>query len=385
MKKVFLCDAAFSVIPLLGALKKRGFHVSVCGSRETDPCHALADQSFIFDYSNQPALAKLVQDNGFNYIVPGCTDVSYLTAAAVAGTSGLPGFDIKETAKLFYNKAYFRQYARRHGYPVPHAVTTIEQAADLTFPILIKPVDAYSGKGISKLMGPDELKNATAEALQHSPSKQILFEEFKTGKLFSHSAFIRNGEILIDFFVNEYCTVYPYQVNSSNVETTLSATVKDTLRAWLRAFASDAQLCDGLIHTQFITNGSDAWLIEVARRCPGDLYSRLIQSATGIDYPDLYIAGFCGLSQEPVGMFPSLKPISRHTVSALADCIYLAAKIDIPQAVIEYVAIKKSGEFMRAAPYERAGIYFVEHDSIDSMEKNTEELNKKVTITTFDY
>ena len=52
---------------------------------------------------------------------------------------------------------------------------------------------------------------------------------------------------------------------------------------------------DGLIHTQFISDNNTFSLIEVTRRCPGDLYSKLIQMSTGINYSELYSMPFMGL------------------------------------------------------------------------------------------
>ena len=66
-------------------------------------------------------------------------------------------------------------------------------------------------------------------AKQFSKSGAVIAEEFVDGKLYSHSAFIKNKKIVVDFFVNEYCTVYPYQVNSSNISKQLSQKIQQGL------------------------------------------------------------------------------------------------------------------------------------------------------------
>ena len=52
----------------------------------------------------------------------------------------------------------------------------------------------------------------------------------------------------------------------------------------------------GLIHTQFILSETDVYLIEVTRRCPGDLYAELIRFSTGFSYAEAYVASFVGRS-----------------------------------------------------------------------------------------
>ena len=40
-------------------------------------------------------------------------------------------------------------------------------------------------------------------------------------------------------------------------------------------------LVDGLLHVQFILDSGRYWFVEMTRRCPGDLYSLLIEMSTG--------------------------------------------------------------------------------------------------------
>ena len=378
--KVLLCDAAFSAMPLLAALKAAGFFVAVTGARSEDPCHALADQSFATDYSDRPALLDLTRKNRFDYIVPGCTDVGYLAASSVARALALPGFDREGVVDLIHDKGLFRAYSQKRRYPVPRATSDIAEAATLAFPILIKPVDSFSGKGIEKVGSMSDLEPAYRKAISESPSAQVLFEEFIDGRLYSHSAFIRNGMIAADFFVSEFCTVHPYQVNSSSLATQLEPIAKQRMRTWLTTFAQDAALCDGLLHTQFISRNGEIWLIESTRRCPGDLYSRLIAESTGVDYPALYVGGFCGATETAVTPLSQPRPISRHTVSLSRDCRFIDATLSMSNVALTYIPIKKTGDFMRAAPYDRAGIYFIEHASLEVMVAATEQIVSHVTV-----
>lgn len=382
-RKVLLCDAAFSAMPLLTALKARGLHVAVCGGRAGDPGHALADASFPIDYSDTAALLALTRSQGFDYLVPGCTDVSYLACASVARSLRLPGFDSAEATHLIHHKGAFRQHADSCAYPVPRAVTTLSQAAQLELPLLVKPVDSFSGKGIVKVDLAEQLPAAAEQARRHSPSGEIVFEQFVSGQLYSHSAFLYQGEILADFFVAEYCTVFPYQVNSSCIATDLAPQARQSMRTWLQTFARAARLCDGLVHTQFIAADQRVWLIEVARRCPGDLYSLLIRQSTGVDYAALYVAGFCDGYAHAKAPLARQIPVSRHTVSTAEDGIFVAAKLALPAVSVGYVPLKKTGELMRAAPFDRAGIYFIEHADMATMAAVTEQLASRVKVTTW--
>lgn len=358
--------------------------MSVVGSKLDDPAHALADSSIPINYADIELIFKHISENNYDGIVPGCNDRSYMSLAYVAEKLNFKGFDPYETVLTIHQKDRFRAFAERQNYPIPRAITHPEQIELLTFPILIKPVDSFSGKGINKAHTKEDFKAHWAEAKNFSPSGLVVAEEFVEGKLYSHSAFIKNKKIVVDFFVNEYCTVYPYQVNSSNVATQLSTKVQEGLRQWTEQFANDLNLCDGLIHTQFISDNDTFYLIEIARRCPGDLYSQLIQKTTGINYAELYSLPFLGIDFPASITSDKPKFYSRHTVSVDQECVFISASLNLNSPRIQNVQLKYSGEPMKAAPFDKSGIYFIEHQSAEEMENLTEKLKNYVVIETLE-
>ena len=51
----------------------------------------------------------------------------------------------------------------------------------------------------------------------HQHTKKYVIEEFIQGQLYSHSAFIVDKKIIIDFVVEEHCIVNPFVVDTSRV------------------------------------------------------------------------------------------------------------------------------------------------------------------------
>lgn len=383
-KNILLCDANFCILPILHNLKSKDYCLSVVGSKLDDPGHALADKSVNIDYTDVELLYKHVTENHYDGIIPGCNDRSYLSLAYIAEKAGFKGFDSYETVLIIHYKNRFRTYAESKNYPIPKAITNLNQIDKLQFPVLVKPIDSFSGKGINKVYDIKDLEVSWEEAKKFSNSGLVVAEEFVEGKLYSHSAFIKNKKIIVDFFVDEYCTVYPFQVNSSNVASFLNEKIQEELRNWTEQFAQDLDLCDGLIHTQFLSDNKQFYLIEVARRCPGDLYSELIHKSTGINYAELYSLPFCGLALPDSIEKKDTKFISRHTVSVDTDCVFISSSINIDNARIQNIQLKNSGQKMKAAPFDKSGIYFIEHKTAHDMEELTKRLKDFVVIETLD-
>ncbi len=381
MKNILLCDANFCVLPILKSIKNnKNCIVSVAGSNLNDPAHNIADYSINIDYSNVELLYKHIKENKYDVIVPGCNDRSYLSLAFIADKLNYCGFDNFETVKIIHEKDRFKTFAQKHNYPVAKSVTDIEDVDKLEFPLIIKPIDSFSGKGINVAYSFEEVYYYFQLAKGSSKLGLAVIEEFKEGSLFSHSAFIKDGKIVIDFFVAEYCTVYPYQVNSSNIATNLNTKVKDGMREWVKKFSQELNLCDGLLHTQFLVNKYNFYILEVTRRCPGDLYSQLIEKSTGIDYAKLYMMPFCGL--EIPDKIEANKELffSRHTVSVEDEMIFISSGVNIESKNIQNIQLLKSGDKLLSAPFGKSGIYFIEFDQKNKMEEITPNLKDYIIL-----
>lgn len=370
-KKALLLGSSYSAVPLLFILKRHGLHVSVCGNLPADPCHNYADQSFYEDYSKHDLVEELQKEHNFDYVIPSCNDYSYLSGAHVAEKYGLPGYDSLPTAMLLHNKALFRSRIEQIGLPAPKYRTLAPdedlKISDMHFPLLVKPVDSFSGRGITKVHSLEELREAVGHASTVSRSGGIFVaEEFIEGSLHSHSAFISDRTILFDFFADEFCTVYPYQVNCSNSPSRLDDHVKDGMRSLINRLAQSLGLVDGLFHTQFIVSGDEIFLIESMRRCPGDLFNRMIELSTSAEYLENYVGPFIGLPPSSSDVLPR-RLIGRHTISVKEPTIYFGMRNRIPFESVDFVPLKESGSQFAPAPYDKAGIVFVEFEKIEQM------------------
>lgn len=380
--RVLLVDAGFSAIPILNALKDYGYFVGVCGSKKEDPCHQLADESHLIDYSNIATLEAVYIKYKYNYLVAGCTDVSYVSCSTLAEKLKISGIDSLEATKKIFNKRNFRELCQSLDISSPKFVTNESHINSLRFPILAKPTDSFSGKGIEKFNNKCNYLKYRKKNFVNKDYKDFVYEEYVEGTLYSHSAFIENGEIANDFFVVEFSTINPYQVNSSYIDKDLKLSIKNEIRKSIRKIAKSCNLVNGLIHTQFISDSSKFWLIEMTRRCPGDLYSLLIQYSTGVDYPKLYISSF--LNQK-INLDAKKRRIqhrffSRHTLSTTTQEIFAGIFSNVPCIQNITFNLKKIGEMVKPAPLDRAAVLFFEFKTSKAMKNMTPNLYKNILL-----
>lgn len=367
MAKVLLVDTNFSSLPIYQELVSMGHEVHVVGNNPNDCLAKVSPKYWKLDYADVDALGVLIAEQEFAYLVPGCTDRSYLSCVAV-GFGQFPGLDTADACAAVFNKGSFRQRAGQLGLPVPERFTSDHPPEG--WPVIVKPMDAFSGKGITVLHCNDAtaFSRAVAHAHEVSPSGEVLVEAYVGGQLHSHSAFIQDGRIAIDFLVREDSTANPFVVDTSRVVGGSSGLLEQ-LRWCAESLATELRLVDGLLHTQFISNDTGIQLIETTRRCPGDLYSQLIELTTGYRYARSYVLPFLGQPVETGHNELRRDPIMRHTVTVKAaqNFAYLHFKSAIH--IERWTPLSLTGDQLHPSPLGRIGILFCRATDAKDMER----------------
>ena len=360
MPRVLLVDTNFSSAPIHDYLGREGCEVFVMGGNPNDFLAKTSENYIPIDYSNVDDLRREVEARNIDFVVPGCNDRSYHVSSVVAQERGLAGIDRPEVSEAINSKEKFRELAGRLGLPIPRVLGRDDPGRHGK--VVVKPVDAYSGRGVTivdRRDGEGELEAAIERARSFSRTGGFLIEEFVSGQLYSHSAFIEAGRVIEDFIVEEHCTANQFVVDTSRVVFDFPEHIRVSLREDVRILAAGLALGDGLVHTQFIRNGDDYWLIEVTRRCPGDLYSRLIELSTGFNYVENYVRPFLGKKPRLNVKAGERGYVIRHTVSQREAGRFLSMGFKVPVLIETQVPLLATGEELQGSPKGRASLLFM--------------------------
>ena len=355
---VLLLDTNVSSYPIYESLVEKGYTVFVAGSNPDD-CLALSSTNYLkFDYSDFDLLIKFTKDYNIDFVLPGCNDLSYKMAAKYNQyyRTGL-NLESEEVDNIINQKHLFKEFAYKIGLSVPQKIDILEVNEHSNFPIIIKPTDSFSGKGVTVLneYNEQEIKDGIALAKNNSKSSTYFVEKFVHGQLYSHSAFINNSKIELDFIVEEHCIHYPFAVDKSWVVDHSDCSFLNEIRVEIQKIINALELKPGLLHTQFISTEGGVKILEVTRRCPGDLYSKLVEYSTGINYAYLYTQLIfnidCGFK------FTIQKnKIIRETIHK-PENVFFSINLESYNLIKEFVPIVKTG-FLTSKSISRIGILF---------------------------
>ncbi len=387
MKKLLIAGGGYADIPLIQAGKALGYHVITSGNRKEDLGHCYSDECRLADFSDEAAMLRLAQDARIDAICACCNDFSALSSAYVAQEMGLPGHDPVAVASIVHHKDRYREFARCHGIASPTAHgfdtpgTALAGLADFRFPVIVKPVDLTGGKGIAKASGMSEAAAAVAAAFRLSRAKRIVIEEFVEGTRHGISTFVRDGKVIFHFNDNEYYFQNPYLVSAASVPGTVAPTVVAHLIETIERIVSLLGLKTGIVHVQYIVNREgQPVIIEICRRAPGDLYVRLVQHATGIDYSAYIVRAAAGLDcsglkqVEPRGFF------TRHCVMTSRPGIVRDLVFDpsIYDNIVDRYLWWKPGDVITDVLTQKLGIVFLRFASMDEMVTKTEKMQELI-------
>lgn len=378
--KVLLVDTNRAAVPIYQALLQGGHDVWVVGRNPSEPLAKICPRFVQMDYADTKRLARFVKKHKFYALVPGCTDVSYQVCAEV-GRGRFSGIDTVEATMSLANKAEFRKLAQQLGISVPKEVG-LDEATGLGS-VIVKPVDSYSGRGIEVLRHPRRatLAKALKVARGYSKTKEALIEKFVIGQLYSHSAFLRAGKVLIDFVVREDGVAHPFAVDTSCLATSFPRAARISLRKDVERLSKKLSLVDGLVHTQFIYHAGRYWVIEMTRRCPGDLYSLLIEYSTGFSYAAAYAAPFVRRKLPRNSGRP--KFVIRHTACPkTGDRPFWGISFREEVKMRHFIPLATLGEHLPSGPLGRAALMFL---AFPSQTKQTRFYDKLLQRKLYDF
>ena len=399
---MLLLGGGHAEIPLIQAAQSLGWYVITTGNDRRGLGHPYADKNVFVNYSDKDAMLELAKSEGVQAVCSGCNDFALLSTVFVCEKLGLPGHDSYATSLEIHHKDKYRALATRLGIPTPRALV-VRSAADfetaiaqLTFPIIVKPVDLTGGKGIHRAANTDEAREAYKDACSRTRQDHIVAEEFVQGSNHGFSAMLVKGKVAFAFSDNEQYYINKYMVSGANSPSTSSDKTLAMLREYSERIAQELHLVDGILHIQYIERADGTpIIIEICRRPPGDLYIKFVKYATGVDYPKFIVQAETGEDISGIADVPTQGFWLRHCIMSDCQAGEQTATGDICKGIVRDVTFApeiqgnivekflwyKPGEVITDKLIYKAGIVFFKFDTLAEMQDKTAHMTELAKIT----
>lgn len=294
-KKLMLLGGLRYLLPVIEVAHRHGIHVITVDYLPSNIAHRYSDEYHNVSIIDKEAVLKLAQELKIDGIMSFAVDPGVVAAAYVAEQMGLPFQCSYEAACILQDKSRFRRFLADNGFNVPNARgygeddNALNDVDYFNWPVIVKPVDSAGSKGVTRVDDPAHLPAAIAHALDCSPSRHYIIEDFleKAGFSSDTDSFSVDGDLVFCTFNNQYFdedAENEYTPAAYSWPSSLAQDVQEELRQELQRLVSLLDMKTGLynIETRLCSNGK-AYIMEVSPRAGGNRLAEMLKYVTGKD------------------------------------------------------------------------------------------------------
>ena len=256
----------------------------------------LSDDNVLISTGDLDALKDYIEREGVNGVLAGVSEFNLLNAMKLCQHFRFPFYCTKEQWDQIENKAHFRELCKKHKVPCPHTYFVGEEMtpdilSNITYPVIVKPVDGSASVGITICRNENILQVAVSEAKRNSETGMVIIEEFAEGEEFAAHYTIANGRASLSSVDNRVpVAVHDGDVTTIPVARVYPSTFIDEYIAQVNP--QMIRLCQsigmdtGILFVQGLYNAktNSFYIFEAGLRCAGEAPYRLIERVNGISF-----------------------------------------------------------------------------------------------------
>lgn len=288
MKALVLCGG-LPQIALIKELKQRGITTVLADMNEKVPARAYADKFYPVSVLDVDAVRQVAITEKVDYIMTVCADQVLQVVAQLAEELGLPWYIDFETAENVSKKSYMKKIFWGNGVPTSRYVILDKldesKISHLQYPIIVKPVDAYSSRGVCKVTNIDDLRTAFDVAVNISRTKTAVVEEFVEGDEITVDVYVEEGKAHVLCLSNLYKIGEDgkFVINRSRIPADVSEHIAAQIADTAQKIADAFGLKNTPMLIQLISDGEKIAVIEFCARTGGGIKFLMIKKISGFD------------------------------------------------------------------------------------------------------
>lgn len=288
MKALVLCGG-LPQIALIKELKKRGIKTLLADMKENVLAREYADEFYKVSVLDIEAVRKLAREEKVDFVITVCADQVLQVMAQVSEELGLPCYIDFKTAENVSKKSFMKTVFAESGVPTSRFVLMDKfdesKIKDLSFPIIVKPVDAYSSRGVKKVLTVEELKSAFENAKKISRTGGVIVEEFVEGDEITVDVYVEEGTAHILCLSNLYKNSEDgkFVINRSRIPAIIPEEKKEQIKNAAQKIADAFGIKNSPMLIQLISNKDKISVVEFCARTGGGIKFLMIKKISGFD------------------------------------------------------------------------------------------------------
>lgn len=288
MKALVLCGG-MPQIALTKELKSRNITVVMADMNEKVAGRAYADIFYPVSVLDVEGVKNVAITEKVDFVLSVCADQVLQVAAQVSEELGLPCYIDFETAVNVSKKSYMKKIFVEYGVPTSQHVILAQLEQDkishLRYPLIVKPVDAYSSRGVKRVDSYEELEQAFAEAVKISRTDTAVVEEFVVGDELTVDVYVEEGKAHVLCVSNLYKIGEDgkFVINRSRIPGDVTPDIANQIADTAQKIADAFGLKNTPMLIQMISDGKRISVVEFCARTGGGIKFLMIKKISDFD------------------------------------------------------------------------------------------------------
>lgn len=292
MKSILIMGANPETVSLINKAKEMGLKTYVADYNPTAYAKQFADVPVNIDAADVDKLVELVKEEKIDGVMVGVAEALLPFYYEVCIKLDYPCFASIEQFEIMVSKDKFKDICRKYDVPVV-AEYMQEDINSVKYPVVVKPVDSCSSKGISVCKNKEELEEGIQKALRFTKSGKLLFEKYMTGEEVVIYYLIQEGNPILVGMCDRYTNkeqigmaqlpnsyIFPSKHLNSYTEKT-DAKVCNMLKKM--------KIANGVLFLQAFVEKGEVKIYEPGFRLNGAQEHIILSKLTGVDAKELLI------------------------------------------------------------------------------------------------
>ena len=320
--KALILAGGLPQIELIEQLKARGITTVLADGNPNALAKPYADKFYAIPIFDIEAVKEVAVREQVDFLITVCADQVLLVVAQVSEELGLPCYIDYQTAQNVSDKKYMKRIFWEKGIPTSKYVQMEEfdwdKVSHLQFPLIVKPVDAYSSRGVRKVCNREELELRFREAAEISRSGGVIVEEFVVGDEFSVDVYVEGGKakVLCVSKNDKLADEDRFVIFRGRYPSRASQEILDQIAVVAQQIADAFGLVDSPMLIQLMSDGKQVYVLEFCARTGGNMKYLFIKRICGFDVIQAVID--LTLGEKP--HVESVDPIHHYVVHDFIYC-----------------------------------------------------------------
>ncbi len=290
-KKLLVLGGSMATYAIVENAKELGAITYVADMKTTGEAYRIADIGVQISTTDIDALAEYIKSEKIDGIFCGPSEFNIQNAMKLATASGLRFYANQELWDKCGNKQILKDYCRKNKLPeIPcYSCLNADKISEKEFPVIVKPVDGCSSKGVSVCRNREELEKAVSSALEFSQSGNVVVEKYldNGGQLFSFR-YVLDGDNVYPYFLmdtyiadpeNKKSLISAFTISPSKYSSLYLEKTDEKVRSMIR----DMGLEHGVCFAQALPYGNEFYVHDMGYRLSGGMVYKMTDALYGIN------------------------------------------------------------------------------------------------------